>query len=114
MSKGKPPPRASHRRSRKPAAKSTASPVGDADQVKIRAPIDGRGESSLSSECVTTPGPRLRTGGSIRRNTRSRVLYRRRTDLEVWLIARSLGVFFPAFNEEDNIGPLLDEAVRDL
>jgi glycosyltransferase involved in cell wall biosynthesis len=25
-----------------------------------------------------------------------------------------IGIFFPAFNEEENIGPLLDEAVRDL
>jgi glycosyltransferase involved in cell wall biosynthesis len=29
-------------------------------------------------------------------------------------IARSLGIFFPAFNEAENLGPLLDEAVRDL
>ena len=29
-------------------------------------------------------------------------------------IARSLGIFFPAFNEAENIGPLLDEAIRDL
>jgi glycosyltransferase involved in cell wall biosynthesis len=29
-------------------------------------------------------------------------------------ISRSLGIFFPAFNEEENIGPLLDEAVSEL
>jgi glycosyltransferase involved in cell wall biosynthesis len=29
-------------------------------------------------------------------------------------IERSIGIFFPAFNEAENIGPLLDEAVREL
>ena len=30
------------------------------------------------------------------------------------MIDRFIGIFFPAFNEEENIGPLLDEAVTEL
>jgi glycosyltransferase involved in cell wall biosynthesis len=43
-------------------------------------------------------------------------LQRKRTGLrrKGFGIQDSLGIFFPAFNEEENIGPLLDEAVREL